>query len=137
MENKVDALINQTAAGYAYLELLDELINTDCYRGEIKQRVNQLMNVLEKFLLIDLAKMLGNGKQSDEALVNIIHSWKTIFKNIGNLKPENVPPAAEILKLMIDNPDKMMEVINTNFDTEENKTEYENSSSTIQSTVSA
>lgn len=111
-----NALINQAAAGYAYLELLEELRGTDCYRAEIKQRINLLQPVLEKYLNIDVGKMWGaGGEQSDKTLYKIIEGWKTIFVHVANLKPEYVPAMAEIMLRMTTDPEKMLDLVNTAF----------------------
>lgn len=116
MTDKINALINQAAAGYAYLELLEELKGTDCYRGEIKQRINLLQPVLEKYLDIDLQKMWGaGGEDSDKTLYKIIEGWKTIFKHTGNLRPEYVPATAEMMQRMTTDPEGMLVLFNELF----------------------
>ena len=116
MENKVNALINQAAAGFAYLELLEELKGTDCYRGEIKQRINLLMPVLEKNLDADIKKMWGaGGEESDKTLYRIIDGRKRIFKHVGNLRPEFVPAVAEIMDRMTTSPEEMLDLVNAKF----------------------
>lgn len=116
MVDKKDALINQAAAGFAYLLLLDELKGTDCYRGEIKQRVNLLMPVLEKYLDIDLGKMWGAGDlRSDQSLYKIFDGWKEIFTQVADLKPEYVPAVAEMMRQMIADPEKSIQIFNDHF----------------------
>lgn len=128
MTNKSNALINQAAAGWAYLELLEELKDTGCYRSEIKQRINLLQPVLEKYLDVDMKKMFGAGEQSDKTLYKIIEGWKTIFCHVANLRPEHVPAMAEMMDRMTTDPEGTMNLFNELFpdEIEEKATEQIN-----------
>lgn len=113
MEDKKKALINQVTAGCAYLNLLDELKNTDCYRGILKQRINLLNTDLKKYLNIDLKDMWGTGDvETIKILYKIIKGWQDIFVYVGNLQPEYVSAVAEMMQRMTTDPEGMLKLFN-------------------------
>jgi hypothetical protein len=112
MEDKQSALINMITGGYAYLELLDELRDTDCFRGEIRQRVNLLLHPLQNALNKDVPKLDGPELPAVHA---IIDAWKEIAKEVAQVRPEWIPALRDMIKMMNTDPDRIVDVFNQVF----------------------
>jgi hypothetical protein len=112
MDNKISAFINMVSAGWAYLELLDELKGTDVYKHGIKQQVNKLTSDLEKSLDKEIALLWGRtNEEDDKVLYNIINAWKATMVKFRDIKPEYIPPINEIIDLLITNPDHLLDIV--------------------------